>query len=153
MPNWCQNELQIFGPREDLQRFKAAAVGCNTWPTADRADKEQPSVLSFHTLDPIPPEVMAADYNLVGHPWELANWGCRWGCGDAVLVDETNDWLLYHFDTPWSQPVPFLKRLGPRWPSLTFVLTYEELGNAFKGICEIHNTKIQDHCLSLFATP
>ena len=68
MPNWCQNELQVFGPSEDLQRFKAAAVGCNTWPTADRADIEQPSVLSFHTLGPIPAEVLAADYDQVGHP-------------------------------------------------------------------------------------
>ena len=113
MPNWCQNELQIFGPSEDLQRFKTAAVGGNTWPTAEPSDKEQPSVLSFHSLDPIPAEVLAADYNQVGHPWELAHWGCRWGSGDAVLVDESDDWLLYHFDTPWSQPVPFLKRLVP----------------------------------------
>ena len=83
----------------------------------------------------------------------MEHWGCRWGSGDAVLVDETDDWLLYHFDTPWSQPVPFLKRLGPRWSGLTFVLSYEELGNAFKGLCKVHGHQIQDHCLSLFSTP
>ena len=31
MPNWCINSLRVIGPDQDVQKFKAQAVGHSPW--------------------------------------------------------------------------------------------------------------------------
>ena len=58
MPNWCLNKLTITGPEADVQAFKAKAVGHSPWeePEGD------PDALNFHSLVPVPEEVLKAGY-------------------------------------------------------------------------------------------
>ena len=149
MPNWCRNRLQIFGPTEDLQRFKQQAPGHNPWLTEEERRKQEPEPLNFHNFVPVPPEVLAAGYNDTGYHWELKHWGCRWGACHGMLLDEYDDQLIYEFDTAWEEPMEFLENVGLLWPSLTFVLDYEELGDAFKGLAKVHGEERVNHCLQL----
>lgn len=146
MPNWCTNKLAVYGPEADVIRFKEQAVGYEPW--SHIKDQEQ-SGLNFHSLVPIPPEVLSAGYDPAGYDWEVVNWGCKWGAHDAELADEWEGHLTYTFSTAWAPPVPFLANLAPHWPTLLFLLDYEELGMGFKGITKVKDAVVEDHCLSL----
>jgi hypothetical protein len=145
MPNWCNNKLTVFGPDEDVQRFKKNAIGNSPWHT----EQEKKNVLNFHSLTPVPPEVVSAGYDQAGYEWELMNWGCKWGACSTELVEEREGHLTYFFDTAWSPPIPFLSKLAPQWSTLTFLLDYEEMGMGFKGITKVHGDAVEDHCLDL----
>ena len=146
MPNWCSNTLRVFSPDEDVSRFKQQAAGCSPWA---KTPDEEHNVLNFHSLVPIPPEVIAAGYNNTGHDWEREHWGCRWGACETRLADEGDGQLMYDFDTAWAPPIPFLETLAPQWPTLKFLLDYEELSMGFKGITKAVGTVIEDHCVKL----
>jgi hypothetical protein len=75
--------------------------------------------------------------------------GLQMGACSAGLVDEWEGHLEYAFETAWSPPVPFLSKLAPTWPTLTFFLDYEEMGMGFKGITKVVGDAVEDHCLEL----
>jgi hypothetical protein len=143
MPNWCTNTLAIYGPEEEIKRFKAKAAGHSPWA------HDESNLLNFHSLVPVPPEVIAAGYNTAGYEWELANWGCKWGACESDLIEEWEGFLKYTFDTAWSPPMTFLGKLGPQWPTLIFLLDYEEMGIGFKGIAKVNDGVVEDHCLEI----
>jgi hypothetical protein len=147
MPNWCDNHLTITGPNEDIARFKQQAVGHSPWepPLPD----EKPSVLNFHSLVPIPAEVLQAGYEDAGYEWENNHWGCKWGACSADLIDDNGDSLLYGFDTAWAPPIKFLEAVAKLWPTLTFILEYEEGGMGYKGLAKAQGEHCEDHCISL----
>jgi hypothetical protein len=145
MPNWCSNRLRVYGPDEDVGRFKEKAVGHPPW----HGKEGERSVLNFHSLVPVPLEVVSAGYDPAGYDWEQTRWGCKWGACSATLVDEWEGFLDYSFETPWTPPLPFLSALAPHWPSLKFLLDYEEMSMGFKGIAKFMNGSFEDHCLAL----
>lgn len=83
MPNWCQNNLDIEGPPEDIARFMKKAEGptqnyndddgVSVWPLHDdirvRArismtpEPGEVSLFSFHALYPVPDDVMKLPYD------------------------------------------------------------------------------------------
>ena len=83
MPNWFYNELVITGEKQELQRFKIAALGRYPWAT-------DAGVLCFNSLVPIPPPVLESSYN----DWTRANWGCKFGGNAARLEKETESELF-----------------------------------------------------------
>ena len=145
MPNWCNNTLRVFGPDEAVRKFKEKAVGYSPWDQTPEKD----NVLNFHSLVPVPEEVLAAGYNAAGFHWERQHWGCKWGACETQLVDEWDGELQYAFETAWAPPIPFLKNLAPQWPTLKFLLDYEEFGMGFKGITKAAGAAIEDHCVEL----
>ena len=147
MPNWCNNTLRISGPDTDIQAFKARAVGFSAWSNPQEGEK--PNLLNFHSLIPIPEEVLQSGYESAGYDWERANWGGKWGACGTELIDEWETCLVYQFDTAWSPPLPFIQHIAKQWPPLTFVLEYEEGGMGFKGLAKAHQDSIQDLCISL----
>jgi len=149
MPNWCLNHLHVSGPTEDLKRFKAQAVGVPPWSSASQEEIEKPNPLNFHSLRPIPPEVLAMDYHDTGYNWEVANWGCKWGAVETELIEQRNGGLVYEFGSAWSPPVQLLTHLGPQWPELNFLLEYEEPGMGFQGVCKVHGDEVEDCCRNL----
>jgi hypothetical protein len=145
MPNWCSNKLTITGPWADVRAFKAKAVGHSPWskPEGD------PDVFNFHSLVPVPDEVLQAGYESAGYDWERANWGCKWGAMNPTILDEWPGCVMYEFDTAWSPPMEFLQTVAKQWGNLMLVLEYEEPGMAYKGLAKFQNEVCEDHCISL----
>src|ERR1017187_6850446 len=137
----------VRGPAEELARFKKQAVGYSPWWTRKERAGEPPSPLNFHSLVPVPEEVLRPGYGEAGNDWELRNWGAKWGASDAGLVDEWDGCLMYSFNTAWSPPIAFLENVSQQWPTLTFILEYDEPGMGFKGIAKGHGEKVEDHCV------
>lgn len=121
MPNWVYNVFTVTGEKQELQAFKHRAVGCNRIPG------EPPSVFSFDSLVPMPQEIIegsAEDYR----KWVYQNWGCR-GAGDCRLETETEDMLIYFFETPNDPPKGLMLNLGRKWPNLRFTDSFHEFIN------------------------
>ena len=145
MPNWCSNELRVSGPAEDVARFKQQALGHNPWNEPEK----EPSPLNFHSLVPIPAEVFKAGYANCGHDWEVKHWGARWGACDVQVVVQDEEYIFYHFDTAWSPAAPFIENVSKLWPTLQFVLDYEETGEGYKGICKGKADHFENHCFDI----
>src|ERR1035437_5073947 len=67
-------------------------------------------------------------------------------CRRSRGVGGTSHLFLRHRMVP---PIPFLSKLAPLWPTLTFLLDYEEMGMGFKGITKVQGDAVEDHCLDL----
>ena len=93
MPNWCLNKLTITGPEADVQAFKTKAVGHSPWEEPEG----EPDALNFHSLVPIPENLLAAGYDGARYDWEMANWGCKWGASGPGILDEREGHVEYEF--------------------------------------------------------
>lgn len=148
MPNWCENRLRIFGPEADLEKFKQQAIGQAPW--LKEKDWLDPAVpLSFASLLAAPLQLIATKDTNALEKWQQANWGTKWEANNAELIDESDTQLSYGFDTAWSPPIELLKRISLDWPTLKFLLHYEEPGEGFFGLCKVADDVSEDHCLNL----
>ena len=144
MPNWCHNPLAVRGPAQELQRFKDKAPGYSPWLKPEEIGANEPDPLNFHSLCPVPEELVKAGYTEGAYRWELEHWGCKWGAGATEVVEDYAGCIIYEFDTAWSPPVPLVENLSRQWPQFSFILGYEEPGNGFQGLARAKNGKL-DH--------
>ena len=171
MPNWCENELRITGPAEEMDRFVKEAHGSTRQygPKKKGASPPETQMLCFHKLFPVPDELLKRSYGAdMGHEkdlpaidgcrcgadWEIKHWGCKWGVSNANCQmttgpdDDTE--IGYWFLTAWSPPTEFLRHVSTIFPKLRFDLTYREIGCGFKGRFIVCNGKVElDACENL----
>ena len=133
MPDWCSNVLTVSGPVKAVRRFRREARGRSPWLASlgRKGAKAQP--LCFHSLLPIPPDVLAAGYDPAGHCWEMEHWGCQWGaCRSQVYITE-DKMLIYEFDTVEGTPVKFIQAVSAEWPWLVFHLGFASTRRGVHG--------------------
>lgn len=164
MPNYCENELTVTGPRARQDEFREKVKGDNVedGEVLD-ANKIIPYPSIFALLDKLDlfevkqgkipsPELTAEEskllleaalagydtkkdgYNQGGYEWCLVNWGTKWGFCDSRIDRETSRTLHYSFLTAWSPPTPLIKKVGEMFPGLSFRLKYFEGGAGFQGV-------------------
>ena len=145
MANWCKNFLRVTGPAEDLARFRQQAAPAEAGQKAQTASP--PEAFSFHRLVPLP----AAGGNTTdgegSSPQEV--WGCQ---GDALHseFEETRDGAaLYRFATSWNPPMTFLRQVSELWPTLVFLLDYDEPMMAFRGTARAQAGRLMHFHLEL----
>lgn len=126
MPNWCENKLTVTGNKEDLLKFKEQAK------SKEKGIETDIRMNNFIRM----PEELVNTVSPWEHPnwyeWALDNWGCKWDL-DAKLIEETENNLIYEFDSPWGPPDNWLKNIAPMFPDLSFELYYREGGMCFQG--------------------
>lgn len=160
MPNYCESDLWIRGPKVDRDRLRDLVTSEIEDKDYDFASSSYIPKGTFHTLamdfQKITPR--PAIYDTFGSPvsskdaeksklamelhgspdwyeWCCANWGTKWNAGDVVLK-ETKTSLKYTFQTAWAPPVPVIAKLAGMFPSLTFVHKYYECGMQYQGCME-----------------
>lgn len=109
------------------------------------SEDKKPVPLSFHSLFPVPKEVMLSPYdpkNLQdakekysefyqkfpvehsGYDWEHKYWGVKWGACDAELMDDSDPasgQITYGYDTAWGPPSEsFFRKVSLDFPTLNF---------------------------------
>ena len=111
MPNHCETDLYISGPKEEIDRM-FELVGLD--------NKEDPK-FDFSKIIPFP------DHMQNGYEWCVANWGTKWNAYDVLFRNYDNH-IIVTFQTPWRPPIPVLLRLHVLFPLLTFNVEYFEHG-------------------------
>ena len=135
MPNWCENNLTVRGPKKDLLRFKKKVVGRGPY------ESEAPvQPLSFHATVPQPKFDKDDDgwYN-----WRVSRWGTKWEPSD-VRLEESFESLTYYFDTAWGPPLVWLQATASQFPKLEFRLFYAEGGCDFAGVARAEGDDFGD---------
>lgn len=162
MPNWCENELRVHGPkglREDLLE------------KVRNTEEDEKTEFDFNKVVPYPEEYASLDllvkkwerdnkevpwndrpprpkdgYNQGGYEWCNQHWGTKWNASDVVVIPESSDdddeTSVITFSTPWGPPFPVIEKLSEIFPDLTFSLSYWEGGMGFMGEIVVHNGQI-----------
>lgn len=136
MPNWCLNKLEIDGKPEALSRFYENNL----------SEGEDGSSLSFSRSVPLMDPLKGKSKSTL-IPLAVIVWGTKWdACEVRAFADEAltdpidiarrigeGAKFYYKFDTAWSPPVEWLEQTAPKYPEISFRLSFVEPGMDFMG--------------------
>jgi len=144
MPNWCSNEVEIYGEEKDIEKF---VEECFT-------DFKGTQVLDFAKVMPEPDydkpkkDGTHNDGVQTEFKWEMPdwwnwrndNWGTKWNLvpsKDADLwgydADMALEYMFLSFDTAWSPPNGIYNALVDKYPDLSINWFYREDGVQMAG--------------------
>jgi len=151
MPNWVYNTVEIKGTTEDVAAFMKKATKPYTtnytpWDSEEPSEQvrdefsfwnfirpeEDKLDLYFETNgsrpDPENPgqhiRTGQTEYNW--YNWNIANWGCKWDCGDVDIDDSNPENVVVRFNTAWDRPEPVFIVMTEQHPELQFAFEWEE---------------------------
>jgi hypothetical protein len=153
MPNWCHNHLYLRGDFADRREFETLNRGhaaCYSEPprqlTLRIVEASTPLFpLSFHSQVPVPASVLAAGFDPAGYDWQVRHWGTKWDLMDDTQVYEEDDDLAYIFETAWSPPIEWLRKVADRFQWLAMEFEYFEPMVGFAGRVLVENGLIYEH--------
>ncbi|OUW23827.1 MAG: hypothetical protein CBD34_02040 [Rickettsiales bacterium TMED174] len=136
MPNWCNNNIEIRGPKNKLEKIQKAA-------------KDGKMLNHFH---PMPAELSETTANGTQRPelekkygfsdwygWANNNWGTKWDnsevYGDCELKQDGKEYSLdFAFDTAWAPPIGAVEKYLEENEDVSIKLWYFEGGMDFMGV-------------------
>jgi len=150
MPNWCYNEMEVTGSKENLVKFMDFIKG-------DKRDFDFNKVLpypeEYEKLDLETPDQFVG-YNNGGYNWCIKNWGTKWNACEPNItltdVSPKSSIVEISFDSAWSPSEPITRKLSELFPDLTFKHSYEEGGCDFSGCLVCKNGKILEDKTGLY---
>lgn len=143
MPNWCSNNLSIYGHKDDMQNLlDVIKVGEDNYILLE-ALYPTPDELNIGDVPFVPDERMNALKEKYGYTswyeWRIDKWGCKWPESDLFIgqeyteVDDHRAVIAFNFETPWGPPIEAFNKISTDYPNLLFCLYYEEPGMGFCG--------------------
>lgn len=156
MPNYCTNNLTVTGDAKEIKRFhKAITAGelqdhehfrilDNLFPTPKELSDTPKGHFGEGTEKQLQMEAMQkANLEKFGAPdwyeWNCKNYGSKWSDFDGVFGDNTDTELNMTFMSAWSPIGEGIRNVSKQFPTLDFVLSYDEGGMAFCGGYAIRN--------------
>jgi len=164
MPNWCNNNIIIQGPKVKLQALKKSAeegkfVNALFPMPKELADTQSPP------RDETDKQKLINKRNKVeyGHDnwydWRVDNWGTKWDIDAYDNSIEYSEELLgkdkgpaklsFGFDSAWAPPINAIAYYLEKNEDVSLKLWYYEPGCDFGGVWEDFN----DDCWELSTTP
>ena len=137
MPNWCNNNLTLTGPKDVLDEIAATNLLLqNIFP----CPKQLRDTVS-------PANAKKANKNIKEHgyadwyDWQVNNWGTKWDIGPLNMEIEIidNEHRIYvDFGSAWSPPIGAMRKLFEKYKDrgLNIRMEYYEGGCAFLGVVE-----------------
>lgn len=160
MPNHCTNHLQVSGDIDEVKRFRHAItqgelqehehfrILDNLLPTPDEL-KNTPSGSFSDENQKIVNEQNESNIAKFGYKdwydWNCANYGSKWSDYEGVIERDDAGELDLCFVSAWSPVIQGIVRVSSQFPTLEFVLTYDEGGMAFMGACAIQDGELRVH--------
>ncbi|NBO58578.1 MAG: hypothetical protein EBU73_06530 [Chitinophagia bacterium] len=142
MPNWCENNLSIYGKIEDMEKImEVIKVGDEEFSLLETL-YPTPDELMLGNVPFIPNEQMKENGKKLGfeswYDWRIAKWGCKWPESSLELGQEYRTFgnyaeIAFNFETPWGPPIDAFNKISKDYPKILFALYYEEPGMGFCG--------------------
>jgi hypothetical protein len=121
MPNWCNNDIRIYG---DEKTIKAITNVIKSLGTEDRL---------FQSLIGLPDNMSKSDYEVNWYDTNLNWFGTKWDVDvNTDCFDFCEDEISFFCETAWSPPIQFLENLCKMY-KLNAYLFYSEGGVGFSG--------------------
>ena len=123
MPNWCSNEVTMFGDAEVIKEI------VELMNTVNKDNPDESNAFDFNNLLPTPEDIGDEWYQ-----WRVDNWGTKWNSVDT-FADTTEDpeYIWYNFDTAWAPAKGIYEELTKRYPSVGIGWFYREPGVEIAG--------------------
>ena len=145
MPNWCSNEVEIYGEKEDIAKFvEECFTDFKGTPVLDFAkvmpepDYDQPQKDGTHNngVQKELHDVMPDWWN-----WRNTNWGTKWNLvpdpeGNLTgyeVVGQDDGFIQLEFETAWSTPAGIYDTIFVKYTDLTVNWFYREDGCQLAG--------------------
>lgn len=155
MPNYCTNNLTVTGDAKEIKRFHEAITAGelqehenfrildNLFPTPQQL-RDTPKGSFGDTEKQKEMETKnQANLEKFGVPdwyeWNCKNYGSKWSDYDGMFGSITDTELNLTFMTAWSPIGEGIRNVSKQFPTLDFILSYEEGGMAFCGGYAIRN--------------
>ncbi len=139
MPNWCNNNMSISGPPDQVRSILDAVRPNNK-------EDDKPKLTKF-----MPQPLDKSGEPLEGTSWQYETWGTKWGdCDTEIVSEDYTDNLgsgSLGYTTPWGPASGLIKEISRLHPNVTIDIEYEEPGMNFFGIEQYLNgeTVHEDH--------
>jgi hypothetical protein len=145
MPNWCNNNIKITGPKKDIDKIERHAKKGDLlnfmYPMPKELDGTQsPANEDNKKLNAKRKEKYGFD---CWYDWRVANWSTKWDVdvydGSIVRKKITEGRLkgqhqiTFGFDSAWAPPVNCYSEYCYNNPKIDLVSTYYEPGCDFAG--------------------
>ena len=138
MPNWTQNEVQIFGDKQKMDIFKKSVESKKRKFDFDlivpkpKVLENVESVIIEKNKEKVKAENITGDLkkmmlegcisgdekdtfpNKCWYEWCIHNWGTKWNACEVAL-SEFPEYLEYKFETAWDAPRPVFAALWFLW--------------------------------------
>ena len=153
MPNYCENDLYITGPKEDVAEA-IDFMGSNDrtidfekivpYPEALRRMDEEYDAAKY---SPEKIQEYEERYGDAGRAhggeleWCVRHWGTKWNAMRTSIRETASNGICISFETAWSPPILIVQALGQRFPTVRFILEYFETGCAFCGGVRINDVE------------
>ena len=152
MPNWCQNQITLTGPKAVIEEIAATNLSLEAIVPCPEDLK------GFEKCTPVPKDekkqraALLKKYGVdTEFDWHVVKWGTKWDINlDTIDTDVSREpCLLYaSFDSAWSPPVEAMRVLYEKYKDtgLTLHLEYFEPGCRFLGISTGNHGDFEDDC-------
>jgi len=125
MPNWCNNNIRIFGDEGTIRTLTAVLKSLKT------SDEQSNDV--FKALIGLPQHMSDGDYKEKWYDTNIEWFGTKWDISyDEHAFSFTKDDINFNCETAWSPPIPFLHTLCKMY-KVNAYLFYSEGGVGFAG--------------------
>lgn len=144
MPNHCETDLIISGPKEILEKIASnhfledGSLNCDSViPYPSKYKKLDEMAKKWDIDNKNNPE---KDYNTKpkdgfnsgGYEWCCNNWGTKWGTYEGVRNKTTSKSFCVSFLSAWSPPIPVLEKLAEIYPQVSIKMKSYESGQGYK---------------------
>ncbi len=140
MPNWCNNNIEIVGPRDKIRAV---------WEQAQKGEGEGGGLLQ--ALCPMPKALPEGSGDAImpdWYTWRVSNWGTKWEVDiEGVEYQDLGDdraVIQGWFDSAWAPPCGAMSYFGARNEDVKIVLDYYEPGMCFVGKFTVDNGSDDD---------
>lgn len=132
MPNWCNNNIRIFGNEGTIRTLTAVLKSLKS------ADESEDNNNVFRALIGIPPHMSEGDYKEKWYDTNIEWFGTKWDISYSEdLFTFSKDEINFSCETAWSPPIPFLQNLCEMY-KVNAYLFYSEGGVGFAGQTEFN---------------
>ena len=127
MPNWCNNNIKIYGDEGTIRTLTAVLKSLKS------ADESEDNNNVFRALIGIPQHMSEGDYKEKWYDTNIEWFGTKWDISYSEdLFTFSKDEINFHCETAWSPPIPFLQNLCEMY-KVNAYLFYSEGGVGFAG--------------------
>lgn len=139
MPNWCENDLWIHGPKVFRDELLAFVASGEDSPFDFNNIVPQPEIYHMFGSPPLGQlelDLSATAQALFGYldwySWCGANWGTKWNARHTIVQQHKTS-IKFKFSTAWGPPEPVIDALAAKYPALTITHKYYECGMQYQG--------------------
>jgi len=143
MPNWCENNLSVYGKTEDMNKFiEVISKGHGEYELLERL-YPTPEELDIGDVSMVPDGRQIANQEKYGYKswydWRIAKWGTKWPESSLDVGQELTHYpsgesvIAFNFETAWAPPIEAFDKISIDFPNLIFCLYHEEPGMGFCG--------------------